>query len=262
MSVNAQSHLIKQLQREGMTALCVHVIDAPASRLLLESLRQKGVVVVTMVREVESDRPFDHAGWGDQDMGIRLSQALVNRAGGEALIVLLDPLADRAAGEVTDRSMWRRFEFLKRELHAYPSFEVLAEYDATTPEEASNAIARSLQEYPALDAWVSVNNWPLTTGDAASWAKTVTATGEGRRFLVFTEPTPPTWDVLTQGLAFTAIAPDYGAIAPRALDIAVTVLKGAGQHRGGGRIDLDVVDEAGLSGLRRRWEAWAQDSEG
>lgn len=258
VSVNAQAQLVRRLHREGMRGLCIHVIDPPATRHLLESLRSKGLQIVTMVRSVEAAVPFDHCGWSEQDVGIRMVEALTEALphGGE--VVLLAPAddPDSVIHKQDTSALMQRHQILRHRLAAYPTFKVLGEYPCSSAKAARANIVKSVRLFPALTALVSVGNWPLIEPEDGA-GSLIDILGSLKDVIVVTaDPFPTTWRTFESGVGIIAVAAEYGSVAPSAIDIVLASLARGSAMRAGGRIPLRVVDEAGFGSFRDEWNSW------
>jgi ABC-type sugar transport system substrate-binding protein len=259
VSPNAQADLIRHLHAEGAQALCVQVIDPLASRDLLERLRGRGVVVVTMVRPVESETPFDHCGWDEREVAERMAEELATRLPeGGHLALLVEP--DSSSAESAPRSSSRpvslsqeRYRMLKYALSEYSRLEVLQEYPCDSAASALEAMKQGLDEFPTLAGWVSLGNWPLRIEQDA--LRPLLA-GEAARFLLAADPFLSRCAAFGGDLRIVAVGADYGSIAPQAIGIARAILLKGGSFRGKGRVPLKVVTNAGFEAFQRDWAAW------
>ncbi|MFQ5414515.1 MAG: sugar ABC transporter substrate-binding protein [Phycisphaerae bacterium] len=245
VSVNAQLHLVRRLDREHAKALCIQVIDPPATRPLIESLRARGLAVVTMVRPVHAPDPFNHFGWSEQAIGKRMADALADAlpAGGDVAVIV--PSANGDDGLNQRRAM------LRRGLADHANLRVVYECACAQPDAARRHIADAPRRFPTLSAWAAIAPWPITgtTGDVAEL--------RAAPLIVTAHPLPPTWPAFDAGVNIIAVAPAYEQIAPAAVHAAYAALLSANTTPGRVDVPLRVIDLKSYASFRRDWAHWA-----
>ena len=256
VSVHAQAALVRALQADGMRALCIHVIDPPATRSLLEQMRDRGVTVITVIRPVTSDVPFDHCGWDDQAIPEALMEELIRRrpdGDDVALMLPQKPTADasQVAGDVA-----RRGEALRYALTRHPSYNLLPALTFSSGAQALAGIRESLMQYPSVSTWLcpsrAVIRLPAAEADTFR-----AAFADCRDPLVLTvHPLPDTWPAFERGVTVVAVGAQYGDVAPEAIARARHLLLGGGAYDTARVIPLRVVDSSSFPSFRQEWESW------
>jgi ABC-type sugar transport system substrate-binding protein len=267
VSFNAQSQLIGQLYDEGVSALCVQVIDPAASRDLLEGLRERGVIVVTMIRPVDSVIPFEHCGWDERAFAERMVDVLINRLpkGGHLVLLASPELISHGDGPdfgtVDSRrsGMVQRYRTLKHALHSFGTLLVLKEYPCDSADSALQAMKRGIDEFPTIDAWVSLENWPLRV--EPEQVASLSA-GDRQRFLLAADPMMSVCHEFGGDRPVVAVAPEYGEIVPTAIHAAQTLLLRGGPFRSPGTIHLRVVSNRDFESYKRDWASWCGSAPG
>jgi ABC-type sugar transport system substrate-binding protein len=261
VSFNAQSRLIRRLYEEGVSALCVQVVDPAASRDLLEGLREHGVIVVTMVRTVDSVIPFEHCGWDERAFAERMVDQLIERLpkGGHLVLLASPELVSRRdgadVGMVDSRrdGMVQRYRALKHALRSFGTLRVLKEYPCDSGDSALRAMKRSVEELPTIAAWVSLENWPLRVEPEET---TSLFAGDRQRFLLATDPMMSVCREFGGVRPVVTVGPEYGEIVPAAVHTAQTLLLRGGSFRSPGTIHLRVVTNLDFDSYKRDWARW------
>ena len=262
VSVNAQAKIVRRFHEMGMRGLCIQIIDPQATRQLLESLRSRGVVVVTMVTPVESDVPFDHCGWSDRDVGTRIAETLtdISPEGGYVAMFVPADDGDKRSNKPVDTAIAQRGHEFKQRLSAYPTFKSVGEFQCSSAQSARAQIVHSLQRFPTLRAWVSLGNSPLIDS-AAAVGELESALRSGKKRIILTDnPLCRFWPGVDSNVRMIAVSGDYGLIAPTAIGVVRAVLLQGGSSRDLGRIPLRVVNNAGLQDFRTDWNHWTGTS--
>jgi len=258
VSVNAQAKIVRRFQEMGMRGLCIQVIDPQATRQLLESLRTRGVVVVTMVTPVESNVPFDHCGWSDRDVGTRIAETLTSISPEGGYVATLVPVDDRdkRPDRPLDIAIAQRSHEFKQRLSAYPTFKSVGEFPCSSPQSARAQIVHSLRRFPTLRAWVSLGNGPLIDSAEAVGELESALHGDENRIIITDNPLCCYWPGVDSNVRMIAVAADYGLVAPTAVGVAQAVLLQGGSSRDLGRIPLRIVDNAAFQNFRTDWNHW------
>ena len=271
VSSNAQTQLIRKLEAEGMRALCVQVVDVDASRSLLESLRRRGVVVVTMIDEVRVSPPFQHCGWDEHALGEKMAVALGKALYGRGLEVISDPnvgmkeiaiiapsalIASMASGDQAESAgaAIRRYRGFRSALTKRSAIEVLEECPCDDPSELPAVILRIAERFPTLDGCVLVDGW------SAGSVPPKVAKIIRDRIVVTPHPFPSMWPLTETEARVIAVRADYGSIAPLALDQALAALQGGMSRRRKIEVDLTVVTERDWTGYRAQYTGWLAEN--
>ncbi|UCF34609.1 MAG: hypothetical protein JSV78_04755 [Phycisphaerales bacterium] len=263
VSFNAQSRLIRKLYEEGVSALCVQVIDPAASRDLLEELRERGVIVVTMVRTVDSIIPFEHCGWDERALAERMVTEVIERLpkGGHLVLLaspeLVSPGDGAELGMVDSRrhGMVQRYRALKHALRSFGTLLVLKEYPCDSADSAHRAMKRSVEEFPTIAAWVSLENWPLRVEPEETASL---FSGDRQRFLVAADPMMSVCREFGGDRPVVTVGPEYGEIVPAAVRTAETLLLRGGSFRSPGTIHLRVITNLDFDSYKRDWASWCE----
>lgn len=267
VSSNAQTQLIRKLEAEGMRALCVQVVDVDASRSLLESLRRRGVVVVTMIDEVRVSPPFHHCGWDERALGRKMAVALGEALYGQGLEGISDPnlgmkeiaiiapsalIASMASDHQAESvgPAIRRYRAFRSALAKRSAIEVLEEGSYDNPSELPVAIERIAERFPTLDGWVLADGW--SAGSVPPGVAEIFRD----RIVVTAHALPPMWPLTETQARVIAVRADYGAVAPHALDRAHTMLRGGMSRRRKIETDLAVVTEREWTRYREQFTEW------
>lgn len=273
VSSNAQNQLIRKLEAEGMRALCVQVVDVDASRSLLELLRRRGVVVVTMIDEVRVSPPFHHCGWDEHALGEKMAVALGEALYGRGLEVISDPkvgikeiaiiapsalIASMSSGDQAESAgaAIRRYRGFRSALSKRRAIEVLEECPCDDPAELPAAIRDIHKRFPTLDGWVLADGW------SADDVPTDVANAIQDRIVLTAHAFPSMWPLTETEARVIAVGADYGSIAPHALDQAHATLRGGMSRRRKTEVDLVVVvTERGWTGYREQYTGWLAENQ-
>lgn len=244
-SPNLQAELIDRLRKDGARGLCVQVIDPRASVGLLESLRSSGVVVVTMLRRVESGEPFLHCGVDPREVGVALAHALAERvaSGGTVGVLYADD---------DDVCRLRRAGF-KREFARHPRLTVLRELDCRGDAATAVRLMRETTErFPGIDGWVAMGSWPLHVAD------------EGRPLLppgcALVLPGPladPVGAIRSGKCQALVVAEDYRQIVTQALEMCLLSVDQQIVHRRVLEVPARRVTRQTLPEFARDWALWS-----
>lgn len=237
-SASAQAQILRKLHERGVRALCVQVVDPPALRDVLVWLRTCGVVVVTMGRSIETEPPFDHVGWSEQQLGEEIGRAISQALPTGGRIVMLRPA--EPGGPLHDRYL-----AIRSEVAAYIGLQVFGEYPCSSADEAALILKQSVEHFPDLTGWISVGPWPLLIEPAEAEALTA------GRLLIAGDPVPGTWNVLTRCAETAALGPDYGEMAGMALGTARDALAQGGTARRRGSVPLRSIRGHDVDAFRR-----------
>lgn len=209
-----QIALLRSLQSSDMRGLCIEPADTVIMRDILCELQVKGVAIVTVMTPIACEDPLPMAGVDEMAVGQALADAVVNALAGKGGIAVMTQgdgspaLADRTMG------------FHER-LRQSPAVAILREMDCGgKPIVAERMMRDYLERFPRLDAWVTLDNWPLREREA-----------EGRLLpetcrLVTTAPYPRYWPLLYDGTCAALVGCEYERIAREALRMCVNAVRG------------------------------------
>jgi hypothetical protein len=224
----------------------MHVLDPPAARTMLESLRAQGVVVVTMIRRVPSSKPFLHSGFDQRDMGAALADALA------AQIPQPGTIATLFAGE-DPTSRLRRAGFASQ-ISRHPRLTLLREFDCRgQPAEAIHLIREAMERFPGIDGWAAMAPWPLqepVTGRLLPAECSLVTTGPLHGLPVY----------VASGRCQAVILPDYERIVTRALELCLSAFQPAPLPIRVYYAPLRSVTHQNLPDFREDWARWTDES--
>jgi len=142
---NKQIADIEDLMTKGCDVLIVSASTGEALTPVVEKAMDAGIPVVTLDRNIVSDKYVTFVEQNSCDMGATQAKWLAEKLGGKGKIVLLSGLAGATPAE--DRLRCAQEEFAK-----YPDIEVLAqEYAQWSPVEGKKIMANWLVTYPQID---------------------------------------------------------------------------------------------------------------
>lgn len=243
-SSHAQAQLIRRLRDEGMRGLCIQVIDPAAIAPHLSRLAGEGTVVVTMIHPVQTEHALMHCGVDQAAMGKALAQSAAETLNERGTLAVLH--ANSQAGYALER--YRAFrEHIK--LHA--GVHVLREFDCGgNVQRAQRMMRQCMERFPRLNAWVTIDNWPLRDLDPD--APLLPASCR----LVTTDPQPDVWDHLASGTCAAMIAADYDRIAREAVLTCATALEGRMVRWRTFLAEPRPVRPSGLHQYKIEWFEW------
>jgi ribose transport system substrate-binding protein len=142
---NKQISDIEDLMTKGCDVIIVSAATGEALTPVVEKVMDAGIPVVTLDRNIVSDKYVTFVEQNSCDMGATQAKWLIEQLGGKGKIVLLSGLAGATPAE--DRLRCAQEEFAK-----YPDIEVLAqEYAQWSPVEGKKIMANWLVTYPQID---------------------------------------------------------------------------------------------------------------
>ena len=241
-SPEAQADIVRELCRQGVRGLCVHLLDPLAARNMLESLRAQGVVVVTMVRQVPSSEPFLHSGFDQRDMGAALDDALASQ------IPQCGTVATLYAGQDPTCRL-RRAGFVAQ-ISRYPRLTVLREFDCRgDPAAAIHLIREAMERFPGIDGWATMAPWPLLEPVTSRLLPAECS-------LVTPGPLPGLPVYIATGRCQAVILPDYERIVTRALEMCLSAFQPAPLPVRHYDATLRSVTHQNLADFRKDWVRW------
>jgi len=238
-----QAEVVHEWLAEGMRALCIQIIDPAASADLLATLRGSGVVVVTLVRRVESSPPFLHCGVDERAVGARLAAALAEQVPEDGTLGVVFASHDSTARQ--------RYEGFRAEIARFPLLTVLRELDCGGEADVAVRLMRETQSrFPGIDGWAALDDWPVRG-----------AAGEQPPLpphcaLVIPGPVSDFETLLTTGRCRTIVMADYGEMLARALKACLLSLQEEVVYLRVYEAPLEPVTLRNLPAFARRWAAW------
>jgi ABC-type sugar transport system substrate-binding protein len=154
-SPSDQIALLKTLLGEGYRGVCVQVNDPSVLDPVIRQLCSAGVRVITMVNDTAPEVRSASCGVNNAALGRRLAEAVVELLDGEGSIIVIH------AGEqhpVLGDRLWA-FRTAITGQPAIKTYFWLNCHDR--PAEAERLVRDHAQRYPNLDAFVSLDNWPI-----------------------------------------------------------------------------------------------------
>ena len=211
---NKQISDIEDLMTKGCDVMIVSAATGEALTPVVEKAMDAGIPVVTLDRNIVSDKYVTFVEQNSCDMGATQAKWLAEKLGGKGKIVLLSGLAGATPAE--DRLRCAKEEFAK-----YPDIEVLAqEYAQWSPVEGKKIMANWLVTYPQIDG---------------VWADSgLQASGAVEAFQEAGKPVPPItgedWNrylKLWKQLGFPGYAVSFNAqMGAEAVKVALDIVQG------------------------------------
>jgi len=243
VSPNLVRELIEKLDGPRLRGLCVQVGDAAALAGTLESLRTRGIPVVTMVHPVRAEPPFLYSGADPAAEGAALADALAERIGDKGIVGTVYWAADEQAET-------RRVAFHER-LARHADIVLLREIDCGgAPETARRMMAEAHERFPSLAGWAAMGPWPLlgATGDESGAAEHL--------ILVALGPVADPIDVVRSGRCDALILPDYSAMVARAIEMCLLAMRGGEVYQPRFDTPLRKITRDNLPRFEQEWKAW------
>jgi len=243
VSPNLARELIEKLDGPRLRGLCVQVGDAAALAGTLESLRTRGIPVVTMMHPVRAEPPFLHSGPDPAAEGEALADALAERIGDKGMVGAVFWAADEQAET-------RRAAFHER-LARHADIVLLREIDCGgTPQAARRMMAEAQERFPSLAGWAAMGPWPLlgTTGGESGAAEHI--------ILVAPGPVADPLGVVRSGRCDALILSDDAAMVARALEMCLLAMRGGEVYQPRFDAPLRKVTRDNLPRFEQEWKAW------
>jgi len=213
-AANAQIALLRELHTPQLRGVCIEPAHGELLRDTLCELQTRGVAVVTMMQRIVCEDPLPLASVDEMAMGRALADAVITELNGAGSIAVI---ADSgAAPGVRDRTIG-----FDERMAIAPSIGILRRLDcAGNAFVAERMIGEYMERFPRLDAWVSLENWPLRELD-----------GDKRLLpekcqLVTTTPYPEYWPRLYDGTCGALVGAEYERIAEAALQMCLVSARG------------------------------------
>lgn len=244
VSPNLQGQLIRQLRDQGLRGLCVQVIDPRAAARLLESLRSRGVVVVTMMRRIESPDPFLHCGIDPWKEGASLAQALAERIPDRGTVGVIYDDSD-------ETRRLRRAGF-NRQFAQHAGLTVLRELDCRGDAVAAvRSMREAMERFPGIDGWAAMDTWPLEgANDGAPLLP------EGCVLVLPGLAADPVGVIRSGRCQALVLAKDYRQIVRRALEMCLLSLDRQLVRRRVFEARTEIVTRQTVDQFERDWAAW------
>jgi ABC-type sugar transport system substrate-binding protein len=254
-SPSEQNRLIRRLLEEGMTTLCVHVVNPELIRPAIEQASKQGVPVFTMVRDAAAAFRTAFVGPDQEQLGRVLAETTLGSIEGSGTIAVVHAGPD-------DPLFGDRYRGFDREFRKQPRIRVLKSLNCKAdPRTADRQLRDVLERYPRLKAVVLLANWPFMLPDR----QPVTVPPGCR--IISVGATPEYWDRLEDGTCFALVDAEYGKIGFQALLWAST----AGRSLSSGdkqpsaqrtrveHVPTRVVWATTLARHKLDWQEWATD---
>lgn len=247
-SVNLQAKLIAALPRQSLRGLCIQVIDPPASRPLLDSLRNDGLVVVTLLKRLDAPEGFLHSGVDQHQIGTALADALADQ---------LEPPATVATLQANNKQYLNlRARGFQARMARFPRLTLLRQLDCSPdPSAAAEMIQTTVQRFPGLDGWALMLNWPLGSKPPVKPLLPDTCR------LVVPGPLANVAQWIRTGQVDVVVMADYGDMVNKALQTCAVTLDGELPLFPDYNAPLLTVSADNLPDFQRRWAEWTQIKE-
>ncbi len=257
-SVDAQVRMLRILKEEGMSALCLQVIDSDAIAPLLESFLADGVAVATMIDEINASMSINHCGWNHEALAGQILQTLLDRTNGGGPVTLVLPRRTGPAQLVgsKDRRVASQVASFKKQLADYPGYRIVEEIEFDSSENLSQIIQRGLARFPTMRAYISFGPEPLMADKGGGWPAERILSEADETVFIGLDPLPETWPAIASEGKVVLIGADYGEIAPLALGLTQSMLMQSGRFSSGSRVPFVVVDRISLSEFKEQWNTW------
>lgn len=154
-SPTEQIKLLKSLPGKGYRGVCVQVNDPTVLDPVIHQLCSAGVRVVTMVQDAAPDVRSAFVGVDNAAIGRALADAVVERLNGDGSIIVIHAGEDHP---IDGDRLWA----FRSAISAHPGIKIYFWLDChDRPAEAERLIREHAARFPNLDAFVSLDNWPL-----------------------------------------------------------------------------------------------------
>jgi ribose transport system substrate-binding protein len=207
---------------------------------VLDALRNRGIVVVTLFDRVENPNPFLFAGVDEVAAGRYLADAMCDALGGEGnVLVLTAP----DAAHLTDRALG-----LHNRLEDRPAIKVLREIDTQdNPFVAQRLLREYVERFPRLDGCIALDDWPLRGVPRDERILPPTCR------MVTVRAVPSNWPRLVDGTCAALVTAPYDKIVEAGLRMCATAAQGQPVPATSYLADPLVITEANLQRYRASW---------
>ncbi|MFQ5489991.1 MAG: substrate-binding domain-containing protein [Phycisphaerae bacterium] len=247
-SVQLQADLIASLPRGRLRGLCVQVIDPSASQAALDSLRNDGMVVVTLLKRLDTPGHFLHSGVDEHELGAALADALAALVESPGTVGTLEAKAQH--------DLRRRAQGFHARIGRYPRLTLLRELDCSQdPSVSAKMMQRTMERFAGLDGWAIMDNWPLRQG-----LGTHRLLPDSCR-LVAPGPLANVAELIRTGQVDAVVLADYDDMVNKALQACAVTLDGELPLFREYNSTLLTVTADTLPEFQQRWKQWTQISE-
>jgi ABC-type sugar transport system substrate-binding protein len=247
-SANAQTDLLRDLYTPQMRGLCIRPVDAIGMREIIEDLLGKGVVVVTMLMPIASDKIILHADLDEAAVGRALAAAAVDALSDKGTVAVLH------AGENTP-NLRQRYLGLHQRLLESPGLTVLQEMDCDDNEFIAVRLMNQYTErFPRLNLWIAVDDWPLRR--LAPGGRLLPETCQ----LITFNPSPDHWPLLENGTCAAIVGGRYDLVAEHAVQMCISAVRGEVPSIRTYLAPPITVTRGSLPQFREQWFKWRQSA--
>lgn len=212
-SADEQIRIIRELEGKALRGLCIEPVDPQVLRDVICKLQTDGVVVVAMMQRIECEDPLPFAGVDEMAVGGAIAEALRRAVGGPGTVAVM---TDSTAGQrVSDRTLGFR-----ERMRLETDLKVLREFDCKGDTAESERIVREYMErFPRLDAWASLDNWPLRNLNVERPLLPSSCR------MVTTTPLPEYWPRIRDRTCAALVGVKYERIAESALGMCAALVQ-------------------------------------
>jgi ABC-type sugar transport system substrate-binding protein len=242
---NAQIALLRQLESAQLRGVIIHPADTAIMPAILDDLRQRGVIVVTLMRRLENTNPFLYAGVDEVEAGRLLVDSLSDALGGKGNVVVLQ---SPSAKYLSDRTLG-----VQQRLAQLPSINVLRDIDTTDNAFVAERLLREyVERFPRLDGCIALDDWPLR--NLAPEQHLLPSTCRMVTFGAY----PQLWGRLDDGTCAALVGAPYDKIVEAALRMCVTAALGQPVEAQVYLAEPLLVTPENLTQFRATWFAWRE----
>jgi len=239
----AQQESLRKLLADPPDALCVHVSDPRALGPAIDELAQKGVAVVTLGRDCPGSQRRGFIGFDKLAIGAALADELRTVLGERRAWMLLTARTESGAYEDIRAGFDRG---LRQGALPAPLKRLDCQAD---PFRAVQIINDQMALYPALRAWVALDDWPLQVVDPKDALLPDTCA------LVCFGPWPDNWRFVEDGTCAALIGADFENLGWNAVNLAVSLVTSTGPADLR-PLPIRVIRRDTLTEFRRDWQRW------
>jgi ABC-type sugar transport system substrate-binding protein len=213
-AANAQIQVLRELHTPKLRGVCIEPVHTELMRDILCELQTKGIAVVTMRHRIACEDPLPFAGIDEMAIGRALADAVADALeGAGSVAVLVDESGTQATRD-------RAIGFHER-MERWPNVGILRELDCEGNAFVAERMVRDYMErFPRLDAWVSLDDWPLR-----ELAADKRLLPESCR-LVTGPPYPQYWPRLYDDTCVALVGAEYEGVAEAALRMCAVATRG------------------------------------
>lgn len=240
-----QIDALRGLDLGRLQALCIYPIDQEGIQTILDDVYTRGIVIVSVIRQVPDNLRAAHVGYDNRAVGEALAASAIEALDGEGSLAVIhgsedDPISRR-----------RRLGF-EQELRTHPDIVVFASHDCKgRPLEARTIIEEYSERFPRLSAWVSLDDWPLRERGPQPLPLP-----PGCPLITF-GGTPDQWPLIERGVLAGIVAPNYGELGAEALRQCETALRQRSRFSRRHDVPLRTIWRGNLDQYRDDWHYWS-----